>query len=359
MLLYFRSTSFKSLGALFFVTLITSYSSSLIAKSEMQIGESQKNPSSEHFQFNYQVTFPELAADVTEAVLFIPIASDSSNQKIDKLDIKGSGKWKIEQETKYGNRYLRAPFSSKQSGKTLSVNYAVTRKLSNSVGNSIATTKTNQTNNKIFLESNRRVPVGHEILNPILKEINQAIKQASTSKSESSTSSTKARTTYDWVVNNVSYKKIGTGWGNGDTFWACNERYGNCTDFHSLFISLARTQGIPAKFMMGFPLPQDREQGLIKGYHCWVELYLPEQGWIAIDASEAAKHPEKIEHYYAQQQTDRIHFSTGRDIQLGKQHKDKSLNYFIYPYVEIDGKTSKQKVETLFSYQQLNQTKPN
>ena len=34
---------------------------------------------------------------------------------------------------------------------------------------------------------------------------------------------------YDWVVDNVEYKKVGSGWGNGDTFWACSERYGNCT----------------------------------------------------------------------------------------------------------------------------------
>ena len=115
------------------------------------------------------------------------------------------------------------------------------------------------------------------------------------------------------------------------------ERYGNCTDFHSLFISLARTEGIPARFEMGFPVPLDRSSGQISGYHCWVEFYLPETGWFPIDASEAAKHPEKRELLYGTQPADRIHFSTGRDLRLGPDHRDAPLNYFVYPHVEVDG----------------------
>ena len=149
----------------------------------------------------------------------------------------------------------------------------------------------------------------------------------------------------------MEYKKTGTGWGNGDTFWACNERYGNCTDFHSLFISLARTEGIPARFEMGFPVPTDRESGEISGYHCWVEFWLPEEGWVPIDASEAFKHPEKRELFYGMHPADRLHFSTGRDLRLGKNHRGRPLNYFIYPYVEVDGKRSRLKVETRLRYE--------
>ena len=50
----------------------------------------------------------------------------------------------------------------------------------------------------------------------------------------------------------------GSGWGNGDTFWGCSERYGNCTDFHALFISLTPSEGIPARIEIGFPVPTDR-----------------------------------------------------------------------------------------------------
>ena len=154
------------------------------------------------------------------------------------------------------------------------------------------------------------------------------------------------------MVDNVEYKKVGSGWGNGDTFWACNERYGNCTDFHALFISLARSEGIPARFEIGFPVPADRDQGKIGGYHCWVQLYLPETGWFPIDASEAFKQPEKRELFYGTHPADRIHFTTGRDLRLGDAHRDGALNYFVYPYLEADGRKRDVAVETRFRYEE-------
>ena len=196
-----------------------------------------------------------------------------------------------------------------------------------------------------YLAPDTLVPVGHEVLKTILAEIHEM-------REDDSPAAT-ARAIYDWVVDNVEYKKVGTGWGNGDTFWACNERYGNCTDFHSLFIALARSEGIPARFEMGFPVPDDREAGEIGGYHCWVQFYLPERGWVPIDASEAAKNPALREALYGGHPADRIHFSTGRDLVLSPASAEAPLNYFIYPYVEIGGKPWTGKVTTRFSFTEL------
>ena len=63
----------------------------------------------------------------------------------------------------------------------------------------------------------------------------------------------KARAIYDYVVSTMRYDKTGTGWGNGDIYWACDTQSGNCTDFHALFTGLSRAVGIPAKFVIGFP----------------------------------------------------------------------------------------------------------
>ena len=70
----------------------------------------------------------------------------------------------------------------------------------------------------------------------------------------------KARAIYDYVSQNMSYDKSGTGWGRGDVLYACEAKKGNCTDFHSLFIAMARSQGIPARFEIGFSLPRTRRQ---------------------------------------------------------------------------------------------------
>ncbi|HLX37031.1 MAG TPA: transglutaminase-like domain-containing protein, partial [Candidatus Binataceae bacterium] len=81
------------------------------------------------------------------------------------------------------------------------------------------------------------------------------IKQVSAEIGEPNGSSyQQARAIYDYVIANMSYDKSGKGWGRGDAIYACNVKKGNCTDFHSLFIGIARARGIPARFTIGFPL---------------------------------------------------------------------------------------------------------
>ena len=57
----------------------------------------------------------------------------------------------------------------------------------------------------------------------------------------------RARALYDYLLATMRYDKTGTGWGRGDAEWACDSKRGNCTDFHSLFMSMARSQHIPSR----------------------------------------------------------------------------------------------------------------
>ena len=126
----------------------------------------------------------------------------------------------------------------------------------------------------------------------------------------------KARVLYDVVNDHMKYSKEGKGWGRGDSVWACDSKFGNCTDFHSLFISLARSQKIPAKFEMGFPIPTKRGEGAVGGYHCWA-FFRPEgKGWVPVDISEANKEPKMKDYYFGNLTEDRVAFTTGRDIDL-------------------------------------------
>ncbi len=116
--------------------------------------------------------------------------------------------------------------------------------------------------------------------------------------------------------------------------------------------ALARSEGIPARFEIGFPVPLERPAGDIGGYHCWVQFYLPGRGWVPIDASEAAKHPQQRELLYGTHPADRIHFTTGRDLVLSGGSAAQPLNYFVYPYVEVGGKPWRVKLDTRFSYRE-------
>ena len=159
------------------------------------------------------------------------------------------------------------------------------------------------------------------------------------------------RSFYDYVVKNLRYAKHGEGWGQGDAIWACTEKYGNCTDFHSLFLGMARSQGIAARFHIGFPIPADHPSGEVRGYHCWADAWDPDYGWVPFDASEAWK-AQRFDAYFGTLPSDRIVFTTGRDLMLEPAQSGPPLNYFIYPYAERNGEPVGE-VAAHFSFQRL------
>ncbi len=295
------------------------------------------------FKFVYEARIGPVAAGLGPVHVWIPVPRDDAAQKVVKLDVDASIDGVIEAGDEHGNRWWHGSLDV-SNGEPIWVRLEATiERRSLAVGSGSRDRAADKALLQRYLEANERVVVGHEILDPILAEIRVMAGSQAPERI--------ARAIYDWVVDNVEYKKVGSGWGNGDTFWACNERYGNCTDFHALLISLARTEGIPARFEMGFPIPDNKNAGKIEGYHCWVELYLPGLGWFPVDASEAFKHPEKREVLYGGQPADRIHFTTGRDLRLGPDHEGKKLNYFVYPYVEVDRRADGVPVEKFFSYE--------
>jgi hypothetical protein len=148
----------------------------------------------------------------------------------------------------------------------------------------------------------------------------------------------RARALYDYVFNTMRYDKSGTGWGRGDAEWACDSKRGNCTDFHSVFISMARSQRIPARFEIGFPLPASKHSGEIAGYHCWAEFYDSKYGWVPVDISEAWKNQSQKEYFFGAHDVNRVQFSMGRDLVLNPPQAEGPLNYFVYPLVEVAGK---------------------
>src|SRR2546428_11726294 len=148
----------------------------------------------------------------------------------------------------------------------------------------------------------------------------------------------RARALYDWVYDHMQYDKSVPGWGLGDIPCCLKVGKGHCTDFHTLFIALARASGIPARWNMGFPLAYGTEAGSpqVSGYHCWAEFYAPGAGWVPVDISEARKHPELKDYFFGNLSGNRVLFTRGRDLVL--DGSAKPLNYLIYPVARADGK---------------------
>jgi len=311
------------------------------------LGDDRTGDDVRSFTFRYAMVITSLEPGTGPVHAWVPLAVEDKSQRIIEERVEASLPGQIETEPRYGNRFWHGSIESTNGMPVaIVVETTVERRSQHKRApkTSAGLTQEQREAHRLFLEPNQRVVVDHPILAPIQKEIH--------SRAPEDDKAATSRAIYDWVVDNVEYKKVSTGWGNGDTFWACSSRYGNCTDFHALFISLARSEDIPARFEMGFPIPTDRDRGAIGGYHCWVEFYLPETGWFPIDASEAHKHPSERDLLYGGQPNDRIHFTTGRDIRLGSDHQGPPLNYFIYPYIEIAGEPWTGEVTRSFNFRE-------
>lgn len=274
------------------------------------------------YEFEYRVTVPELP-DKSQVRLWIPYPIDDRYQRVIKADIQAPLPWRLEKEDKYGNRmvYIEGPASNKRL--EIVLRYEIERKISFGIPKSEIDSQSTL-NPKLYLAPNKLVPFTKEI---------KRIANQETAGIESS--SKKIRALYNYIVKAMSYNKSGKGWGKGDAIWACSTRRGNCTDFHSLYIALARTQGIPARFEIGFPIPKEGNGGKIPGYHCWAQVYDVKKGWFPLDASEAKK-SGKIDDYFGKIPNNRIQFSIGRDLNLSPKQKGEPINYFIYPHIEVD-----------------------
>jgi transglutaminase-like putative cysteine protease len=303
-------------------------------------------------QFTYETTVGPVPAGAGTVDVFVPMALDDAHQTVLNVALDTSIPGEIGLEEPNGNRYWHGRLEAAD-GSSIHVRLAYTirrtvfqrARLQKAPRRRLSVEEMEHLSR--YLMPDARVPVGRDVavLQPILTSVEGAAGSRDPARL--------ARSIYDWVVDNMEYKKTGTGWGNGDVYWACSERYGNCTDFHSLYMSLARTEGIPSRFEMGFPVPQDRSEGEIGGYHCWLQFWLPGVGWYPIDASEASKDPDRRELFYGTHPADRILFTRGRDLTLGPQHRSGPLNYFIYPLVEVDGKRWDGPVARTFTYRDV------
>jgi transglutaminase-like putative cysteine protease len=183
-----------------------------------------------------------------------------------------------------------------------------------------------------------------------------------------------ARKIYDWELANIDYwvkdpenKKASP---VGSSEYCLTTKTGNCTDFHSLWTSLARASGIPTRMVYGSFLKaelnsQDKDQS----YHCWPEFWAPEIGWVPHDVAVAdifvgdftvnevngekirlttadgytAPDPAKVDYYFGNLDERRVTWSRGRDLTLAPAQAGGPVNALAKAYVEVDGKPADEK----------------
>ena len=85
---------------------------------------------------------------------------------------------------------------------------------------------------------------------------------------------------------NIRYEgQTGSRWG---TLKALDQKFGHCWDFSDLFVTLARSAGVPARQVAGWLYGTSG--------HVWAEWHDPERGWVPVDPTGGGLLPCGIYH---------------------------------------------------------------
>jgi transglutaminase-like putative cysteine protease len=300
---------------------------------------------SRRFKFTYGATVSGLSPG-EPARIWLPLAAENGQQSAEMLSKSlPVNDAQLGRDARYGNEMLYFSAPADADGQIrFSISYLVTRYAAGEEPLDDPGTQIEE----YALRADTLVPVGGKSLS-WLKDVTLPANQMAL-----------ARVLYDVVDDHMQYRKDKPGWGRGDSNWACESGFGNCTDFHSVFISLARANHLPAKFQIGFSIPAahgiDGGSGAVAGYHCWAWFKPDGHGWVPVDISEANKHPEKRDYFFGNLDANRVAFTTGRDLVLDPKQSGPPLNYFIFPYVEVNGEPyAPGKTVTTCSYEDIDQ----
>jgi len=282
----------------------------------------------DRFEFFYRVELP----DITDAArMWLPLPATDPFQTVEAELISVPGKRKILTEQEYGNQILFLELGQADSGKLVEIRFQVDR-LEKAVYTAPVPVPGRYSD-----PNPKSPPAGAADFRGIAKKVVEGKKG----------DLVRARALYDHVIDRMRYMKYGDGWGKGDAVYACLSLTGNCSDFHSYFIALARSVGIPARFAVGVSIPSARNEGGIAGYHCWAE-FLADGKWWPVDISEGDKYTALATYYFGHHPANRFELSRGRDLLVEPAPNSGPINFLAYPVLEVGGEPVKARVEFSF-----------
>ena len=270
--------------------------------------------------------------------LWAPYPVSNENQKVENITINGNYNYSgIYREGINGNMIIYTEWNYPDEFPNLNFSFDVLR---------------SEIFMKNFPETEGVLPVDVEkyLLPTNLGPTDGLVKEISDEITEGKTSILQKTTAiYDYLIERGERDPNLNFCGDGDVCKLLQLLRGKCVDFSSVFVALSRSAGIPAREILGTRISK---VGDITGaYHCRAEFYLPNYGWVPVDPSDVAKlmlnedldiNDTKViearNYYFGAQTETYIDLATDRDIILNPKQDAGPLNYFMYPYAEVDGK---------------------
>ncbi|HIE15801.1 MAG TPA: transglutaminase [Bacteroidales bacterium] len=104
-----------------------------------------------------------------------------------------------------------------------------------------------------------------------------------------------ARKIYDYLMPRMYYEMTG-GWNTAPT--VLSRGNGSCSEYSFVYIAMCRAAGLPARYV-GSIAWRGEKKAMDDVFHRWVEVYLPNYGWIPVDPSGGdQKYPAAQARYF-------------------------------------------------------------
>lgn len=292
----------------------------------------------------------EPSEEVTQ--LWIPLPLEESYQHVAKIAYEGNYKEAyISNENPNNTKILYVKWEKGTQNRELTVNLDIVTQ-SRSVNFNKANASVNYPQEvKEYLKGTEHTPV-NQTVTTFVKDIVK----------ESKTPLQKAQAIYDWTVLNMYRDESVKGCGVGDAMRTIQDKIfgGKCTDISSVFVSLLRNAGIPAREVFGIRVGQSKisnacgkadENGFATvsgGQHCRAEFYISGLGWVPADPADVTKvrlaekltnEDKKVQdvkaYMFGAWEMNWMAFNYARDFILTPKPTQFPLNMLGYPYAEV------------------------
>lgn len=268
--------------------------------------------------------------DSKDVRVWIPYPVSNSTQDISNVKINGNfSQSGIYGEKETGNLALYAEWTTPTKERVITLTFdATTRELARK--DFPAVEPPIPVDIREYLKSTAFIPTDGKV-----KEIAMSVTNDKQKISE------KARAVYQWVVENTVRDPDVKGCGTGEVEKVIAKKGGKCVDISSVFVSVARAAGVPAREVFGLRLGKNDEEDMTGGHHCWAEFYVPGYGWVPADPADVRKAmlvdkldlkgaQDKIDYYFGGVDQYRVALARGgRGYFLNPRQNDGPLNYFM------------------------------
>jgi transglutaminase-like putative cysteine protease len=316
----------------------------LAAYSTAHGGALSAPPTSRVYDVQQSVTINEIPKTAKKLAMWISIPDDAAAQRLLDLSVQSApGKWKIVRDRDRGSRFLYVEVEKPKSDQvTTTVAFSVERSAVQFDLDPAKATPLSDSQKLVFEEELRTNSPHMEVTDEIRKMAKETLGDEKNPVLQATKLLNHVAAVADHYSKNPGVPKCGI----GDAKACLAQGGGCCTDLHSLFISLARASGIPARLQMGYRLqPKNVGVEADPGYRCWAEYFLSGYGWVPADIVEAdaadPADPAAKARWFSGLTERRVHLNEGRDFDLPNRKNVQRVNHMSIAYAEIDGKPAR------------------